>query len=91
METKVIEVAGKRIIVGIDTDGTIVSEYYKEEPQPDPPVRTKVPPVGIRDLIRLSDWIISQGHQRGTPEYDKMFTEHRGSLPLEANDLKDLR
>ena len=91
METKIVEVAGKRIIIGIDDSGEIVSQYYKEEPQPDSPVRTKAPPVGIRDLITLSDWIISQGHQRGTPEYDKMFTEHRGNLPLEANDLKDLR
>jgi hypothetical protein len=91
MDTKVIEVAGKRIIVGIDENGNIIAEHYKGDPQPDPPVRTKVPPAGIRDLIRLSDWIISQGHQRGTPEYDKMFTEHRGDLPLEANNLKDLR
>ncbi len=91
MKTKIVEIDGKKVIVGIDESGSIISQYFREDTPPDPVVRTKTPPAEIQDKVQLSAWICSQGYIRGSKEYDEMFSQYRGDMPLEAHPLKDTR
>jgi hypothetical protein len=76
MKTKIVEVDGKPVIVGIDETGNIIAQHYKGE-------TPKERPEGVKDKIELSAWIQGQGHKRGSAEYDKLFSELSEGLPLE--------
>lgn len=89
METKIIEIAGRKIIVGLEGD-TVHAQFYTAEPPPPPP-GAKTPPAGMKDKIQLSTWLQSQGYVRGTKEYDQQLAAYGKDLPLEYNDHKPLR
>ena len=89
MDTKIIEISGKKIIVGLEGD-TIHAEFYTAEPTPPPP-GAKTPPAGMKDKIQLSDWLQAQGYERGSAEYNQQLAAYGKDLPLEYNDHVPLR
>lgn len=82
MKTQIIEIDGKKIIVGLDVDGTVTAQLYTSETPP--PTGGKPAPAGVKDKVGLSNWLQSQGLKRGSPEYNAKFAELSQGLPLEV-------